>query len=196
MFSFCSASIIRASQTIDKEEIVHKLIEAKKLQSKITIFSFFKKITVLKKELELESKLSGKKTETIKLKAKDYVLFFLQSTPLFVWQLIILFLWFYFLFMLVAPVRHFSKKRFIFIILMILLAAKIFSDCYNLHKPKGIIVSSSPKLYSGPGTEYPCLDNSLQAGATVYRMMKKNHFIKIYGNDNRGWVFENDIEFI
>jgi hypothetical protein len=71
MFSFCSASIIRASQTIDKEEIVHKLIEAKKLQSKITIFSFFKKITVLKKELELESKLSGKKTETIKLKAKD-----------------------------------------------------------------------------------------------------------------------------
>jgi uncharacterized protein YraI len=79
---------------------------------------------------------------------------------------------------------------------MILLAAKIFSDCYNLHKPKGIIVSSSPKLYSGPGTEYPCLDNSLQAGATVYRMMKKNHFIKIYGNDNRGWVFENDIEFI
>lgn len=127
---------------------------------------------------------------------KNYTISVVSAIPLVVIQVLFLAIWF-FLFLYVRFLFK-RKRRFLIIVLFILISllGTLLVVKYSLYyRQKGVIVTKTAILLSGPGNTFQKLGN-LSEASEILIQKESGDFYKIKYNGQSGWVNHKEIEKI
>lgn len=183
-------SKIAAVDEISHNEELMQLLHLKKYQKTLTVFSFPLKVLLAKEEHNLEKKIGvslGNKAFDKVWKIK----FFLESVPLFIWQILSLVL----LLMILFLVTFYRRRMILltFLTISFFLLVKFIFHLKELHAPQFFVLTDQASLYSGPHDSYPVIA-TIKAGTSAQRLQHLNRFLRIKSPHACGWISSNNGE--